>query len=250
MLKFKPLLRLRRRLLTSSKRQFGVRKQLFPREANPPTSLIHANVQRGKTSKLVPPEAPVHRAITNQTMHFPSNSKDIKLSKPPCVPSKSPLRLALSSLTSPINISGNFLRPTLSPLERNLAYALAWLSGIDILEHAMFSDGVFNVLRSALLLGGLIFTDSQPFQQLLCANVFKHRVACISTILHLRSKTPFGPYNDVLSKLSSVLDPSSCVLALGTWQNSITNALSALRSNAIPTSAVAICPLLPIPSDV
>ncbi len=247
MLKFKPLLRLRRRLLTSSKRQFGVHNQPFPREMSPSAPPIHANVQRGKTSKLVPTKAPVHRAITNR---FPSESKDIKLSKPPCVPSESPPRLALSPLTSPINVSGNFLRPTLSPLERHLAYALAWLSGIDILEHAMFSDGVFNVLRSALLLGGLIFTDSQPFQQLLCANVFKHRVACISAILRLRSKTPFGPYNDVLSKLSSVLDPSSCVLALGTWQNSITNALSALRSNAISVSAVAICPLLPIPSDV
>ncbi|MGP1912535.1 MAG: hypothetical protein ACTS53_01645 [Candidatus Hodgkinia cicadicola] len=131
----------------------------------------------------------------------------------------------------------------LSLLERNLAYSLAWLSGIDILEHAMFSDGVFNVLRSALSLSGIIFTDVQSFQQLLCPNGFKHKVACINSILRVRSKTPCGPFNDVLAKLAYVLDPSSCVLALGTWRQNITNALLALRSNAIPSSAVAICPL-------
>ncbi len=175
-------------------------------------------------------------------MKLETSSRDIKPNKPQ--------EVAVSTLTPRTNNSGGLLRLTLSPLERHLAYALAWLSGIDILEHAMFSDGVFNVLRSALKLGGLIFADSQPFQQLLCPNAFKHRVVGISTILRLRSQTPCGPRNDVLAKLAAVSDPSSCVLALGTWQNNITNALSALRSNALPASAVAICPLVPIPSDV
>ncbi|MGP1916628.1 MAG: hypothetical protein ACTS6G_04410 [Candidatus Hodgkinia cicadicola] len=144
----------------------------------------------------------------------------------------------------------NIFASTLSFLERNLAYSLAWLSGFDILQHAMFSDGVFNVLRSALRSDGLIFTDSQPFQQLLLPSAFKHKVVSISEIVRLRAKTPYGPFNDVLAKLSSLLRPSSCVLSLGTGQNVITNALSALRSNAIPAAALTIGPRFPIAADV
>ncbi|MGP1926470.1 MAG: hypothetical protein ACTS68_02140 [Candidatus Hodgkinia cicadicola] len=144
----------------------------------------------------------------------------------------------------------DLFRSTLSLLERNLAYSLAWLSGFDILEHAMFSDGVFDVLRAALLSGGLIFADSQPFQQLLPSSTFKYKVVGIARILQLRSKTACGPYNDVLAKLSAVLQPSSCVLTLGTCQTIVTNALSALRSNAIPAAALAIGPLRSTAADV
>ncbi|MFP3019065.1 MAG: hypothetical protein ACEY26_01170 [Candidatus Hodgkinia cicadicola] len=114
----------------------------------------------------------------------------------------------------------------------------------------MFTDGVFDVLSSALRSGGLIFTDSRPFQRLLPSATLKHKVVCLAGVLRLRAKTPFGPFNDVLAKISSVLTPSSCVLALGTGQNVITNALSALRSNAIPSAALAICPLFPPAADV
>ncbi|MGP1918688.1 MAG: hypothetical protein ACTS4V_01480 [Candidatus Hodgkinia cicadicola] len=144
----------------------------------------------------------------------------------------------------------NIFASTLTFLERNLAYSLAWLSGFDILEHAVFSDGVFNILRSALLSGGLIFTDCQPLQQLLLPTALKHKVVSISEIVLLRAKTPYGPYNDVLAKIASVLNPSSCVLSLGTCQNVITSALSALRSNAIPAAALTIGPRFPIAADV
>ncbi|MGP1911514.1 MAG: hypothetical protein ACTS4T_01795 [Candidatus Hodgkinia cicadicola] len=136
-------------------------------------------------------------------------------------------------------------RSTLSLLERNIAFSLAWLSGVDVLEHAMFSDGAFDVLRAALLSGGVIFADSRSFQQFLPFGAFKHKVIVIAGVLRLRLNSSSGPYNDVLAKISSVLDPSSSVLALGTCQNVVTNALSALRSNAIPAAALAICPLFP-----
>ncbi|MGP1926672.1 MAG: hypothetical protein ACTS5R_00990 [Candidatus Hodgkinia cicadicola] len=138
----------------------------------------------------------------------------------------------------------------LSLFNRYLAYSLAWLSGIDIFERTMYVDGTFNVLRSALAKGGIIFTDSQPFQHLLEPNAFKYKVICVTRILHLRSKTACGPYNDVLAKIASVLDPSSCVLALGTWRLPIAWAINALRWNAIPAAATVLSPLRPIPSHV
>ncbi|MGP1916504.1 MAG: hypothetical protein ACTS6G_03740 [Candidatus Hodgkinia cicadicola] len=138
----------------------------------------------------------------------------------------------------------------LSLFSRHLAFAWAWLSGIDVIERTTFVDGTFNVLRSALAKGGIIFADSQPFQRLLVPNVYKHRVICVTKVLHLRSKTLYGPFNDVLAKLAAVLDPSSCVLALGTWELPIAWAINALRSNAIPAAATVISPLLPMPSNV
>ncbi|MGP1922581.1 MAG: hypothetical protein ACTS5F_00615 [Candidatus Hodgkinia cicadicola] len=138
----------------------------------------------------------------------------------------------------------------LSLFSRHLAFAWAWLSGIDVINRAMFSDGTFGVLRSALAKGGIIFTDSQPFQQLLDLNAYKYRVICVTRVLHLRSKGCCGPYNDVLAKIAAVLDPSSCVLALGTWRLSIAWAINALRSNAIPAAATVLSPLLPMPSRV
>ncbi|MGP1914316.1 MAG: hypothetical protein ACTS6G_00505 [Candidatus Hodgkinia cicadicola] len=137
----------------------------------------------------------------------------------------------------------------LSLFSRYMAYGLAWLSGIDIFERIMYVDGTFNVFRSALAKGGIIFTDSQPFQHLLEPNAFKHKVICITRILHLRSKTRCGPFNDVLAKLAAVLDPSSCVLALGTWRLPIAWSINALHSNAIPVAATIISPLLTIPSQ-
>lgn len=106
------------------------------------------------------------------------------------------------------------LFPTLTIAEYNLASALAWVSGINIFDHIVFSDGVFDILRSALTKGGIIFTDSQPLQDLLDVDAFKYRVISISRILHVRSKG--SPQGDILSKISTVLDPSTCVLALGT----------------------------------
>ncbi|MGP1922085.1 MAG: hypothetical protein ACTS4Z_02470, partial [Candidatus Hodgkinia cicadicola] len=139
----------------------------------------------------------------------------------------------------------------LSLFSCHVAYAFAWLSGIDIFTRTMYVDGTFNVLRSALTKGGIIFTDSQPFQHLLEPNAFKHKVVCVTRILHLRRfKTPCGPYNDVLSKLAAVLDPSSCVLALGTWQLPITWAINALRANAIPVAATVLSPLRSFPAYV
>ncbi|MGP1918719.1 MAG: hypothetical protein ACTS4V_01655 [Candidatus Hodgkinia cicadicola] len=138
----------------------------------------------------------------------------------------------------------------LSLFSRYMAYGLAWLSGIDIFERIMYVDGTFNVFRSALAKGGIIFTDSQPFQHLLEPNAFKYKVVCVTRILHLRSKTPCGPFNDVLAKIAAVLNPSSCVLALGTWRLPIAWAIGALRSNAIPVAATIISPLLTIPSHV
>ncbi|MGP1922765.1 MAG: hypothetical protein ACTS5F_01730, partial [Candidatus Hodgkinia cicadicola] len=138
----------------------------------------------------------------------------------------------------------------LSLFSRHMAYGLAWLSGIDIFQRVMYVDGTFNVFRSALIKGGIIFTDSQPFQHLLEPAAFKHKVVCVTRILHLRSRTPYGPYNDVLAKIAAVLDPSSCVLALGTWRLPIALAINALRSNAIPAAATIVSPLLPIPSHV
>ncbi|MGP1926878.1 MAG: hypothetical protein ACTS5R_02310 [Candidatus Hodgkinia cicadicola] len=151
----------------------------------------------------------------------------------------------LSGSTSVLKRSG-----LLSLFHRHLAFTWAWLSGIDVIERSMYVDGTFNVLRSALAKGGIIFTDSQPFQHLLDPNVYKHRVVCITRLLHLRSKTPCGPFNDVLAKIASVLDPSSCVLALGTWQLSTAWAINALRSNLIPAAASVLSPMLPVPSHV
>ncbi|MGP1918022.1 MAG: hypothetical protein ACTS4W_01480 [Candidatus Hodgkinia cicadicola] len=138
----------------------------------------------------------------------------------------------------------------LSPFGRHLAFAFGWLSGIDVIERMMYVDGTFSVLRSALAKGGIIFADSHPFQHILDLNVFKHKVVCVTRLLILRSKTPCGPFNDVLAKIASVLDPSSCVLALGTWQLPIALALNALRSNAIPVAATVLSPLLPPPPSV
>ncbi|MGP1914212.1 MAG: hypothetical protein ACTS4V_00020 [Candidatus Hodgkinia cicadicola] len=140
--------------------------------------------------------------------------------------------------------------PYLSLLSRHLAYALAWLSGIDIFKRVMYVDGTLKVLRVTFAKGGIIFTDSQPFQHLLEPNAFKYKVVCVTRILHLRSKTPCGPYNDVLAKIASVLDPSSCVLALGTWRLPITWSINALRSNGIPSAVTVISPLHSIPAYV
>ncbi|MGP1926781.1 MAG: hypothetical protein ACTS5R_01695 [Candidatus Hodgkinia cicadicola] len=138
----------------------------------------------------------------------------------------------------------------LSLFNRHLAYALAWLSGLDIFERTFYVDGAINVLRSAIAKGGIIFTDSHPFQHLLEPNAFKHRVICVTRILHLRSRTSRGPYNDVLAKVASVLQPSCCVLALGTWQLPITWAINALRANAIPAAGTVLSPLRPVPAHV
>ncbi|MGP1917388.1 MAG: hypothetical protein ACTS6P_02200 [Candidatus Hodgkinia cicadicola] len=138
----------------------------------------------------------------------------------------------------------------LSLFERYLAYSLAWLSGIDIFNRTMYVDGTFNVLRSAISKGGIIFADAQSFQHILDPNAFKYKVISVTKVLQLRSKTSFGPFNDVLAKVAAVLDPSSCLLALGTWQLPITLAINALRSNAIPVAATLLSPLLSIPSHV
>ncbi|MFP3040073.1 MAG: hypothetical protein ACTS4X_01405 [Candidatus Hodgkinia cicadicola] len=138
----------------------------------------------------------------------------------------------------------------LSLFNRHLAFAWAWLSGIDVIERTMFVDGTLSVLRSALAKGGVIFTDSQPFQHLLDVNAHKHKVIGIARVLQLRSKTPCGPFNDVLAKVAAVLDPSSCLLALGTWQLPISLAINALRSNAIPVAATVLSPLHSVPSAV
>ncbi|MGP1925191.1 MAG: hypothetical protein ACTS6A_00355 [Candidatus Hodgkinia cicadicola] len=141
--------------------------------------------------------------------------------------------------------------PHLSLLSRRLAYALAWLSGIDVFKRFMYADGALKALFITVAKGGIIFTDSQPFQHLLEPNAFKHRVICVTRILHLRRyKTSCGPYNDVLAKVAAVLDPSSCVLALGTWRLPITWAINALRSNSIPAAVTMISPLHSIPSHV
>ncbi|MGP1923285.1 MAG: hypothetical protein ACTS6A_02700 [Candidatus Hodgkinia cicadicola] len=139
----------------------------------------------------------------------------------------------------------------LSLLERHLAYALAWQSEVDVFKHILYTDGAFGILRSTLVKNGIIFTDSQPFQHLLEPNAFKYKVICVTRILHLRRfKTACAPYNDVLAKIASVLDPSSCVLALGTWQLPIAWAINALRSNSIPASITMLSPLLPTPPHV
>ncbi|MGP1914835.1 MAG: hypothetical protein ACTS7D_01440 [Candidatus Hodgkinia cicadicola] len=139
----------------------------------------------------------------------------------------------------------------LSLFERHLAYALAWQSEVDAFEHILYADGAFGVLRSTFAKNGIIFTDSQPFQHLLEPNAFKYKVICVTRILHLRRfKTACAPYNDVLAKIVSVLDPSSCVLALGTWQLPITWAINALCSNSIPASITMLSPLLPTPPHV
>ncbi|MGP1918764.1 MAG: hypothetical protein ACTS4V_01930 [Candidatus Hodgkinia cicadicola] len=152
---------------------------------------------------------------------------------------------SLSEMDKPISHS-NFL----ALFSRHLAFAWAWLSGIDVIKRSFFIDGTFDVLRSALAKGGLIFADSQPFQHLLEPKVFKHRVVCVTRLLHLRSKTPCGPFNDVLAKIAAVLDPSSCALALGTWRLPITWAVNALRANGIPAAATVLSPMSPIPSHV
>ncbi|MFP3037570.1 MAG: hypothetical protein ACKER6_00520 [Candidatus Hodgkinia cicadicola] len=86
------------------------------------------------------------------------------------------------------------------------------------------------------------------FQGMLDAEAFKHRTVHISDILRIRSNVPIGPFNDVLAKIAAVVEPSSCVLALGTWHNRITLALNGLRTNAIPADSTIISPLFP-PSE-
>ncbi|MGP1922466.1 MAG: hypothetical protein ACTS44_01960, partial [Candidatus Hodgkinia cicadicola] len=139
----------------------------------------------------------------------------------------------------------------LSLFERYIAYSLAWLSGIDVFDRTMYADGVFNTLRSAIISnGGIIFTDAQSFQYIVNPNAFKYKVIGVTKVLQVRSKTPCGPFNDVLAKIAPILDPSSCVLALGTWQFSITLAINALRSNAIPVALTLLSPLLSIPACI
>ncbi|MGP1912210.1 MAG: hypothetical protein ACTS5A_03840, partial [Candidatus Hodgkinia cicadicola] len=140
--------------------------------------------------------------------------------------------------------------PFLSLFERHLAYSLAWSSGIDVFNRTMYVDGTFNVLRSTIFKGGIIFTDAQSFQHMVNPNAFKYKVISVTKVLQIRSKTPCGPFNDVLAKVAALLDPSSCLLALGTWQFSITLAINALRSNAIPSAVTLLSPLLSIPSHV
>ncbi|MFP3037704.1 MAG: hypothetical protein ACKER6_01340 [Candidatus Hodgkinia cicadicola] len=103
-------------------------------------------------------------------------------------------------------------------------------------------------MRTALTSGGLIFTDSQAFQDMLDTEAFKHRTVHISDILRIRSNVPIGPFNDILAKIAAVVEPSSCVLALGTWHHRITSALNGLRTNAIPAASTIISPLFP-PSE-
>ncbi|MGP1912202.1 MAG: hypothetical protein ACTS5A_03795 [Candidatus Hodgkinia cicadicola] len=140
--------------------------------------------------------------------------------------------------------------PFLSLFERYIAYSIAWLSGIDVFTRTMYVDGAFNVFRSVISKGGIIFTDAQSFQQLVNPNAFKYKVIGVTKVLQIRSKTPCGPFNDVLAKVAAVLNPSTCLLALGTWQFSITLAINALRANAIPVAATLLSPLLSIPSHV
>ncbi|MGP1917153.1 MAG: hypothetical protein ACTS6P_00830 [Candidatus Hodgkinia cicadicola] len=157
--------------------------------------------------------------------------------------------LVSKTIDSPSSLRAKWC-PFLSLFERHLAYALAWSSGIDVFNRAMYVDGTFNVLRSAIFKGGIIFTDAQSFQHMVNPNSFKYKVISVTKVLQIRSKTSFGPFNDVLAKIAAVLDPSSCLLALGTWQLPITLALNALRSNAIPSAATLLSPLLPIAPSV
>ncbi|MGP1911527.1 MAG: hypothetical protein ACTS4T_01890, partial [Candidatus Hodgkinia cicadicola] len=152
-----------------------------------------------------------------------------------------------------VNPSGSLIEERclyLSLFERYIAYSLAWLSGIDVFERTMHVDGAFDVFRSVISKGGIIFTDAQSFQYIVNPNAFKYKVIGVTKILQVRSKTPCGPFNDVLAKVAAVLDPSSCLLALGTWQFSITLAINALRVNAIPAAATMLSPLLSIPAHV
>ncbi|MGP1911301.1 MAG: hypothetical protein ACTS4T_00560 [Candidatus Hodgkinia cicadicola] len=125
----------------------------------------------------------------------------------------------------------------------HIAYALAWLYDMDIIERMIISDGIFRVIRSAISKGGIIFTDAQSFQYNLDPNAFKYKVVSVTRILQLRSKAPREACNDVLSKIAAVLDPSSCLLVLGTWRLPIALAINAFRSNAIPSAAIIVSPL-------
>ncbi|MGP1912548.1 MAG: hypothetical protein ACTS53_01720, partial [Candidatus Hodgkinia cicadicola] len=79
--------------------------------------------------------------------------------------------------------------PFLSLFERHLAYSLAWSSGIDVFNRTMYVEGTFNVLRSAIFKGGIIFTDAQSFQHMVNPNAFKYKVISITKVLQVRSKT-------------------------------------------------------------
>ncbi|MGP1906377.1 MAG: hypothetical protein ACTS4X_01245 [Candidatus Hodgkinia cicadicola] len=136
---------------------------------------------------------------------------------------------------------GRFMR--CMEYSNQIAYALVWLYDIDIFERMIFSDGIFRAIRSAISKGGVIFTDAQSFQYNLDPNAFKYKVISITRILQLRSKAPREACNDVLSKIAAVLDPSSCLLVLGTCQLPITLALNALCSNTIPSAAIILSPL-------
>ncbi|MGP1922331.1 MAG: hypothetical protein ACTS44_01085 [Candidatus Hodgkinia cicadicola] len=143
---------------------------------------------------------------------------------------------------------GQFMRRM--EYSNQIAYALVWLYNIDILERMILSDGIFHAIRSAISKGGIIFTDAQSFQYNLDPSAFKYKVVSVTRILQLRSKAPREACNDVLSKIAAVLDPSSCLLVLGTCQLPITLALNALCSNVIPSAAIILSPLSSVPISV
>ncbi|MGP1922422.1 MAG: hypothetical protein ACTS44_01630 [Candidatus Hodgkinia cicadicola] len=53
-------------------------------------------------------------------------------------------------------------------------------------------------------------------------NAFKYKVISVTKVLQLRSETPSDRSTMFLAKVAAVLDPSSRLLALGTWQPPIT----------------------------
>ncbi|MGP1921900.1 MAG: hypothetical protein ACTS4Z_01420 [Candidatus Hodgkinia cicadicola] len=138
----------------------------------------------------------------------------------------------------------------LAPSTKFLARAFVSACGLDIFWSCTFVDGAVPLMSAVLKRGGIIFADERRLSSQLESTALKHRVVCVTEILRLRSKVLCGPRNDVLSKLTSVLDPSSCALSLGTWPQLASKALSAMHCGTLPAAMTIICPLLKVPSSV
>ncbi|MGP1919271.1 MAG: hypothetical protein ACTS41_00685 [Candidatus Hodgkinia cicadicola] len=101
--------------------------------------------------------------------------------------------------------------PLPPPFERYLVHSSPWLSDLDIFNRTMYVNGPFTVLRSINSKGGIIFTVAQSFQHIVNPNSSKYKVIGATKVLQIRSETSFGPFHDVLAKVTSSPDPSSCL---------------------------------------
>ncbi|MFP3037702.1 MAG: hypothetical protein ACKER6_01330 [Candidatus Hodgkinia cicadicola] len=138
----------------------------------------------------------------------------------------------------------------LTPSTRHLARTFAETVGLNIYKHCVYVDGVVDLMSAIIRRGGAIFADERSLGLRFESEALKHRVVCIADILRVRSRAPSQHFDDVLAKIAAVVEPSSCVLALGTWPTVASMAIEALELGSIPAAMAIVCPLFTISENV